>query len=365
MAKKRSKLQSYVSKVMLGNIYPRQLLNLACSHLLSKTQIIPWQPTHISIFATDRCNFSCDMCPAHSTKIPRSYTYRHQAAPDASLNLFLAILARFPNTIRLSLIGTGEPLFNPHFFDMVREGNKRRMIVDTISNGYALEEYINELSESQIDRICVSLNGHNSDEFHRMTGNPRKSYDRILENIYKLLRVRAKKNNNKLRVELSFIIDKYNYRHMGEMIAIGESLGVEAVALRQFQASPYPNFTPEERCLYADDPGVCEEFKQLFSRQYRCEVSWPYLLRRNSAKRVVCRWPWTTIQVDGDGNVGGCPMQALNMHENGRIYDEDPWNNRYFRDLRRRHLEGDLFGPCQSCVESYGIDPRKIFSETF
>jgi len=47
----------------------------------------------------------------------------------------------------------------------------------------------------------------------------------------------------------------------------------------------------------------------------------------------------------------------LDMHENGKVNAEDPWNNEYFRSLRRRHLRGDLLWPCKSCGECVGVEP--------
>jgi MoaA/NifB/PqqE/SkfB family radical SAM enzyme len=230
------------------------------------------------------------------------------------------------------------------------------MIADTITNGYALDAFIPDIVSSAIDRICVSINGHTADEFHRMTGNPKVDYSRILQNVEALVRARANKRSS-LRIDLSFIIDSNNYLHMKDMIEVGEAFGVDSVYLAQFQASPYTHFTPEERCLFADDQEVIEELAQLMSRKYRCHVRWPYLLMRPEGKRSICRWPFSIITVDGAGNIGGCPMAVLNMHENGTIYDKNPWNNQYFRDMRRRHLNGALFWPCQYCVECAGVKP--------
>ena len=352
----RNKFLPYALRVMRGDVRARQLLNLARSRILGKGQTVSWQPTHLSIFVTDRCNFHCDMCPAHSTKIPESYVHRHRAAPEMSLNLFRYIVDRYPNLIRVELIGTGEPLLNLHFFDMVTESIKRRMIVNAFSNGYSLDAYIPNLIRSGLDRLCVSLNGHTAKEFHRMTGNPEEYYSRILRNVETLVQARNKERAS-LQVELSFIIDRYNYRYMKEMIEVGETLGADSVIFLHFQATPFNGFTPEERCIYAGDPAVREELAALASRKYRCDVTWPYLLRDSGDARSVCRWPFSILQVDGNGNIGGCPMQLLNMHENGKVYDKDAWNNDYFRDLRRRHLVGDVFWPCKSCVESGGIDP--------
>lgn len=275
----RNRILPHVLRVMRGGIRLRQLANFAHNRLMAKAEVVSGPPTHISFFVTSRCNFRCDMCPTHSKKVPTSYVHRHHEAPDMSLDLLRFVLDRYPNVIRVPLIGVGEPLLNPHFFDMVRECIKRRMIVDTVSNGYILNAYISDMVSSGIDRICISVNGHTADEFHRMTGNPGANYSKILRNIEALVRARDNKKG-KPRIELSFIIDRYNYRYMRDMIEIGENIGVDGVYLAQFQASPYPGFTPEERCLYSDDPAVRQELMRLIPNKYRCHVRWPYLLRR-------------------------------------------------------------------------------------
>lgn len=276
-----------------------------------------------------------------------------------SVDLLRSVLDRYPNVVRVPLIGVGEPLLNPQLFDMVRECTKRRMIPNTVSNGFALDAFIPDIINSGIDRICVSINGHTADEFHRMTGNPGVDYSGILRNVEALVRARSNKRSP-LHIELSFIIDSNNYLHMKDMIEVGETLGVDSVYFLHFIPSPYPRFTPEERCLFADDPDVIEELALLMSRKYRCHVRWPFLLRRPGGERTICRWPFSMLRVDGAGNVGGCPMAMLNMHENGTINDNNPWNNEYFRNLRSRHLKGALFLPCQSCVECAGVNPCQL-----
>ena len=53
-------------------------------------------------------------------------------------------------------------------------------------------------------------------------------------------------------------------------------------------------------------------------------------------------------------------MQLMNLHDNGTIFENDPWNNDFFKNLRKRHLTGDLFIPCQNCVENAGVDPKRL-----
>jgi len=352
----RSRLFDYSAKAMRGRIRPGQLVNLANNRLRPKAEIVSQQPTHLSIFVTSRCNFRCDMCPTLSRRIPKDYVHRHHEAPDMSLDLLRLVLARYPNAIRVELIGVGEPLLNPHLFDLVAECVKRRMVVDTVSNGFALDAHIPEILHSGLDRLLVSVNGHTAQEFHRATGMPETCHSRILRNVEALVRARGHKKAQP-RIEVTFIVDRGNHGHMLEMIGIGEQLGVDGVAFYNYLPSPYPGFTPEERCLYADDPAVREGFARVISRKFRCDVTWPLLLGRPEQGRRVCRWPFSLLQVDGDGNVGGCPVMLLDMHENGKVNAEDPWNNEYFRSLRRRHLRGDLLWPCKSCGECVGVEP--------
>lgn len=320
---------------------------------------MPGQPTRLSIFVTSRCNFRCDMCPTMSRKTPKDYAHRHHDAPDMSLDLLRLVLDRYPNAMRVMLIGVGEPLLNPHLFDLVAECVKRRMIVDTVSNGLELDTHIADILRSGLDRLCVSVNGHTANEFHRMTGMPAASHSKILRNVEALVSARGHKKVQP-GIEVSFILDRVNHVHMLEMIGIGEELGVDRVTFNNYLPSPYPGFTPEERCLYADDAAVREGFARLISRRFRCDVTWPLLLGRPEQGSEVCRSPFSLLQVDGDGNVGGCSIMLLNMHENGKVNAADPWNNEYFRDLRRRHLRGEVLWPCEYCGGRVGVDPFRI-----
>lgn len=352
----RNRLWTYSRKVIRGDIRPSQLTNFLRNRFQPKDEVMPGQPTHLSIFVTSRCNFRCDMCPTLSRKIPKDYVHRHHEAPDMSLDLLRLVLARYPNAIRVMLIGVGEPLLNPHLFDLVAECVKRRMVVDTVSNGFALDAHIAEILHSGLDRLVVSVNGHTAQEFHRVTGMPETCHSKILRNVEALVSARGHKKVQP-GIEVSFIVDRVNHGHMLEMIGIGEQLGVDRVAFYNYLPSPYPGFTPEERCLYADDAAVQEGFARVISRKFRCDVTWPLLLGRPEQGCRVCRWPFSLLQVDGDGNVGGCPVMLLNMHENGKVNAGDRWNNEYFRDLRRRHLGGKVPWPCEYCGERVGVDP--------
>lgn len=347
---------SYALKVLGRKSDKGQILNLIHMQLSRKKPIVSWKPTHISICTTDRCNLSCKMCPTHSKSIPKDYVHSHRRTPDMSLDLFRYVLDLFPRAIRAVLIGTGEPLLNPNFFNMVEECVKRKMIANTCSNGFGINRYKDSILSSGLEKIIISVNGHTGEEFHRMTGNSEEIYPIILRNVKELVKERNKRNS-KLKIELSFIVDSFNFRFMDQMIQLGDNLGAELVSLIPFLPLPYPGYTPEERCLLADNQEVIRKLCRLMPIKFRCDVEYPFLLSNSLKNRKVCRWPFSQLRVDGEGNIGGCGVALLNTRGNGKVYDKDPWNNRYFRDLRNRHLNGDLFWPCRFCTESMGVEP--------
>lgn len=357
----RNNVVPYVLRVLRGNVRPQQLVSFARNRFSGRAEVMSGEPTHLSFFVTSRCNARCEMCPTHSRTIPHDYVHRHQDAPDMSVDVLRQVLNLFPDVIRVPLIGVGEPLLNPHLFDLVRECLNRQMIVDTDSNGIALDAFVGDIVRSGIDLICVSVNSHSAADFVRLTGNPAAHYPNILRNVEALVRARGQRRR-KPRIELSFIVDRQNYSHMRDMVGVGEALGVDAVLFNHFLAAPFAGFTPEERCLYADDAAVADELAASMSGRYRCDVRWPYLLQAPQAKRAVCRWPFSVLTVDGAGNVGGCPRALLDLQNNGTVFELNAWNNTYFRDLRKRHLNGNVFWPCESCVEVAGIDPAQVLT---
>jgi hypothetical protein len=58
--------------------------------------------------------------------------------------------------------------------------------------------------------------------------------------------------------------------------------------------------------------------------------------------------------VDGEGNIGGCCCQVLDLIGNGKITEVDAFNNRHFKEFRRRFIDSDfpLLDPCTRCYNN-------------
>lgn len=240
-----------------------QMLNLFKYFCGEEEGVVNWDPIHLSVFLTYRCNLSCDMCLTHSTKFENPFGQK--PCKDVNFELFKQILNRYKNAVSLNLIGNGDPLLHKDLFKMIEyASNVMKMKVNSSSNGILVGKYINEIIDSPLETFDISLNGHNSNEFNRMTGMPPELFDTICDNTVELVK-QKKARRSKLKIVVSIILDQRNYKHLTDMICFADSLGVDGIVFFQFLAVPEKGFTAEERCLFSDDLDVLEIFDQVNS----------------------------------------------------------------------------------------------------
>jgi MoaA/NifB/PqqE/SkfB family radical SAM enzyme len=295
------------------------------------------------------------MCLTHSRKF--SNPWGQKPGKDMDFELFKQVLIRYKNALIVNLIGNGEPLFNKDLFRMIEFASSMKMYVFSGSNGILVGDYVEEILNSPLHTFIISINGHTRAEFSRMTGMPEELFDGVCRNTVELVNLRNSKRT-KLRILVSIILDEGNYENIRDMIYFVESLGVDGVLFFQFLPSPAAGFTPEERCLFSDGSAVVKALAEAKSVRLnrKSEVVLPLLLSRSTNNKS-CTVPFYNLAVDGEGNVGGCSCQLLNFSENGNFYDENnPWNNRYFRQFRRIFIEPELplFWPCRWCYNNSG-----------
>lgn len=338
-----------------GKHTPGQMLNLARYFSGRKKSVVGWDPIYVSFFPTFRCNLSCDMCITHSRKF--SNPFGQKPSRDLDFQLFEKAINRFKNALAVNFIGNGESLLNEDVFEMIAyASDKMKMYTFSGSNGIIVREYVEEIVNSPLTGFTISLNGHNPEEFNRMTGMPSDLFNRVCANVIELVRQRNARGS-RLEILVSIILDRENYKHLEDMIDFAESLGVDRVLFFQFLPSQEPGFTAEERCLFSDDRSVLDTFARVTSPspKMKAKISLPPLLKREENLRF-CSVPFHNISIDGDGNVGGCSCQILDLTEGGKLDEQDAWNNAHFQDLRNRFIKPELplLEPCKHCYNNSG-----------
>jgi len=330
--------------------------------LSKKRKTLNYSPLTISIVATSRCTLACDMCPTHSRVIPKDYPHIQKNVKDINFDMFKEMIDVFPNALDVHIIGSGEPLLNKDFFRMVDYAAGKKMTVKTFSNGMAVKENIDNILGSKLNGITVSLNGHNAEEFNRMTGMDPKIYLDIYGAVERLI---AERNIRKVKVKIkvSFIIDRQNLKFIPDMMEMALRLGADHTFFCNFLPSPYKGFSPDERSLFVDF-GTIDFIKKAIGEyplSIRKRFTMPSLINRDSKKNR-CDTHFRQIRFDGDGNVSSCSMMLLNMTGHGNYRDRDVWNNDFFRGMRRAFLSPrgeNVPGPCSVCPDNKGLTYKK------
>ncbi len=332
-----------------------QMLNLVKYFLGKKKEVVNWDPIYVSVFPTYKCNFSCDMCLTHSNKF--SNPNGQKPGSDLDFEQFKKILDYYKNSIVVNLIGNGEPLLNKDLFSMIEYASKvKKMYVFTSSNGIMLGEHIQKIVDSSLRGFQISLNGHNPNEFNRMTGMPSKSFNVICENVAELVKQR---NLRKSEVEIlvSIVLDKENYADIKDMANFASELGADKILFFQFLPFSATGFTGSERCLFSHDANIVKAFSQVESlpSKVRKKVLLPPLLNETMDSNRCCTVPFYNIMIDGGNNVGFCCMSS-NFINNGKYYEKDSWNNDYFRNVRNMFMKPDVpvWESCKWCYHNTG-----------
>lgn len=223
---------------------------------------------------------------------------------------FKDIVDRFRNTIRLNFIGNGEPLLCKELFRMIKYAKeKQKMTTALVTNGLLLDQFIDEILGSSLDFISISVNGHTPEAYKYFTGHEKAIFDKIVTNVSLLLK-KKKFVGSKIEVAISLIVDRFTYKQIPEMIHFAEEIGVDCLTILQCMPSKAPGWSASERSLFAEDE-VVEFFAKIKPPRTHLKVELPSLLDGNENNRL-CRDSFTSMSIDGDGNVGGCQRQMLN-----------------------------------------------------
>jgi len=309
--------------------------------------------------STSRCTLACDMCPTHSRKVPKDYKYRQTAANDMSLELFKKTLERFPEALSVHIIGAGEPMLNRNFFRMVGHAKKKRGLeVKSFTNGTTIRENMDKILASPLDGLTVSINAHSREEFNRLTGMRPGIFDKIYKDTKELIE-RKKSKKSPLKVKLSFIIDKVNFKHLDSMVKLLGELKADYAFLCNFLPCPYDELTPQKRVITKNDKEIMKfirDFRDNLPVHLKEKLSFPRVID-SAMKENKCSIHFDQVRVDGDGKVSSCSMMLLNMKEAGSIDEEDPWNSAHLVRMRKKFLENkDIEEPCFHCPSNKGIE---------
>jgi radical SAM protein with 4Fe4S-binding SPASM domain len=265
--------------------------------------------THLEL--TRVCNLRCKHCYADVVK----------TKPEGELSLeqierLCAELAELASPVLL--IGGGEPLLRPDFWEVVAALERHRIDAFVYTNATTIdEEWAERLAASPIRGFNVSLDGPDRGTHEIL--RPRGSFDRTVRGIRNLIRAGAR------HVKIRPTITPGSLHRLMDFAPIAEDLGVEALTLspfRQFGEASSAEELAVEPALYAS---VVKEVRARWSSPVRLETPSGVPGRGATWMGIQplygCVGGTTTATVLGEGKVTPCSLAPVegewNLHERG------------------------------------------------
>ncbi|MFA5423978.1 MAG: radical SAM/SPASM domain-containing protein [Phycisphaerae bacterium] len=152
-----------------------------------KSEIPLEAPYSLFIDPSSACNFKCKFCMNDHIKDKQVMDFALYRSIIDSLDEFKSPI----KTVRL--YGFGEPLVNPKFAEMVAYAKRSPKVlsVDTTTNASLLNPRLNEeIIGSRIDRINISVEGVNSQQYMDFTGR-QINFVEFVQNIEHLYSIRG------------------------------------------------------------------------------------------------------------------------------------------------------------------------------
>jgi len=179
-------------------------------------------PFHVEIYPADRCNIDCFFC---STAAIRGT----DELPMQRIEELIDELKR-AGTRAIRLSGGGEPLFHRSVKPMLERMAASGIPLENITtNAVLLNEDIAKILVRCCDQVTVSLNTADAESYATMMKTPARNFDRVLQNIRTLVRVRREGGSTKPRIQLQFLVWKENFRTVPRMYELARELEVDTI----------------------------------------------------------------------------------------------------------------------------------------
>jgi MoaA/NifB/PqqE/SkfB family radical SAM enzyme len=266
----------------------------------------PRAPEIVQIESTNICNAKCVFCP-------RDEMQRRQGVMDMALYRKIVDECAALGITHVRVHNYGEPFIDRRLVEKVRYAKACGIAeVGMISNGSLItDEVARGMIEAGLDAINISVDASGREVFE--TTRVGLSYDKVIANIERIIRIRADLGRRRPKLILSFV--------------------------RQNDS--------------ADEQAFIEHWRRRADKIHVTDLhNWAGTLNRESDVNYPCYRPWLTFTVLWDGRVSLCCADFDGREILGDLRTSTIaaiWNAEPYRRARRLHLESGGPDICRSC----------------
>jgi MoaA/NifB/PqqE/SkfB family radical SAM enzyme len=269
-------------------------------------------PSQIIVDVTEICNLSCIHCPHPQFKQSQYYDGR-LLNPELNAKMVDEVQQYGQNiTQYIRYTSEGEPLTNPHIYEMMEYATRNSGVTVTLTTNGTLmnEKRIERLLATGIDVIDISIDAFTPETYStiRVNGNLRIT----TANVLNLLRM-AMRSSSSIKVVVSYVEQPLNLHETKDFERFWKDKGVDYVVIRRLHSASGAN--------------------EVIAR----------IKREENAKEVrrPCLYPWERIILNPRGYLAFCPADwthgsSIIDYRTTSIYET--WQGEFYRKLREAHL---------------------------
>ncbi len=329
-------------------------------------------PRVMQIGLTDRCNYRCLMCTAHSPLLrDRPPEQDRPQLPFSILQPLIAELGAL-EVGAVDLVGVGEPLLHPQFMEVIALLKEAGLSVLVSSNGALLTpEKARRLVELGLNRLNVSINAGTGEAYEQChPGAPASNLSRILECLQVMRDHKEHLNLPYPQVSLSVVLNRLSYRSLREVVQACADVGASHLALQAM------GVLPETQELALDAEGWHETRETLvacdrLAEQLGVHTNAQALLvqerpdqSREVHTKISCYAGHVFALVWASGQVRfccGCDAIVGNLHEHSF---QELWEGAAYQRLRRQALALPFSGAVPEGCSCHAYCPHALHNVT-
>jgi radical SAM protein with 4Fe4S-binding SPASM domain len=315
-----------------GASFARGAYTIALNAICHMLHIRPLRgPVYAGFDVTYRCNCKCKYC--------ERWKITGETGEELNTEQALEVIRQLGKmgTWMLGLNG-GEPLLRSDLLLLIAEGKKHGMVVDVNTNGFLLKQMAKQLVESRVNAITISIED-TTEEYHDNIRGREGLFNRIVEGIDELLRIRGSLPVPKIKVRA--LISRENYKNIDGYLNYWGPL-VDEVILQPVHSGERNYFRAPESMSFSENDEVefnavwedlRKKHKLLTLKTYR-EVP-TFLFRKPELYRKYDCFAGTFyIQIDPYGNVYSCNDYTFSLGNLKTTCFKDIWKSKQASDIR-------------------------------
>lgn len=325
-------------------------------------------PRLITLYITNKCNLNCPMC------LIVNHLNKNQTG-GISIKTIKKILPELKKYKPFVCITGGEPLLNKDLFPIINLLSKNKIITSMTTNGFLLEKYAQEITDSGLEFLSVSLD-HYDEIKHDKGRGVKTTYKRLIRGLNKLNNIRRETPTN---IKINTVIRQDNYRVLSKMYDFIESLGVDEWSVQHYSFTnpvarkcihqylednsmeSYTMGSPINRNFFFNAKQVRILQKQLNeimkkSTRYKTKLSikpeignlFSYYEGKFPSKKSRCIWPFESINIMENSKVTLCLSNEVgNLNDTTSI--EKIWNSEKAYDFQKLMTKERVLPLCFRC----------------